>query len=182
MTANPGVTVDHVVVAGLDSVVSSTQAPFSLSFEVPLEALGTYQIAAFGKDSNTETYYQSLPVALIAQTTATLQTLAIDPAEPVLFGPRDTLQLSLVGQFDDAVARIIPVGDATWSVDDPTVATVDTSGLLTAMSLGSTTVHGSADSLEVTATVNVTSKVPLVFNDGFESGDATEWSSTTGGP
>ena len=41
VTRNPGITVERVVVAGPEAVVSSTQAPFVLAFQIPRDALGS---------------------------------------------------------------------------------------------------------------------------------------------
>ncbi|MCZ7651862.1 MAG: alpha/beta fold hydrolase [Thermoanaerobaculia bacterium] len=91
VSVEPGVTVDQIVVAGRHQAVNDTSAPFQVSFDVPLSAFRGYEIRAFGKNNTTNEYFLSAPVELIAQPSAALQSLQIDPTTASILGPGNTL-------------------------------------------------------------------------------------------
>ncbi len=179
VTVDPGVTVDQIVVAGRNQAVNDTNAPFLVSFEVPLAAFRGYEIQAFGKNNTTNEYYASAPVALIAQPAAALQSLQIDPGEAFIVGPGKTLLLSVRGLFADSVPRPIPASEITWTSLSPGVISVATDGTVTGLAVGAGTVRATSQSLQADRVVKVLPRPPLIFVDNFESSDTSEWSSTT---
>jgi N-acetylneuraminic acid mutarotase len=80
---------------------------------------------------------------------AILQSVSILPAAPYT-GVGLTEPLSAVGSFSDGTTRNI-TGAVSWRSDATTVAKVDATGLVTGISLGTTTISAAAD--RVTASV-----------------------------
>lgn len=172
----PGVTVDQVVVAGENQAVNDTSAPFSVSFEVPLNAFRSYEIQAFGKNNATNEYYLSVPVAFVATPAAALQSLEISPLEAFIVGPGDTLRLSVTGLFADGIRRPIPPSEVTWTSLNPSFVSVAADGIATGVAVGVATVRANSQSLQTTRTVEVLPRAPLIFVDNFETGNTSEWS------
>ncbi len=161
VVGNPGVTVDTVLVVGVDQAANSTQAPFHVSFEVPLEAFGPYEITAFGKNSATNDYYTSASIPLDVKTDAALLSLKIPATTFVgsigsctLF-VGDTEHLSVTGIFSDGVDRKIPMSKVKWRSGDLNVVTVDALGIATGVAAGKTLVTASAYELENSLEVDV---------------------------
>lgn len=178
VSVEPGVTVDQIVVAGRHQAVNDTSAPFQVSFDVPLSAFRGYEIRAFGKNNTTNEYFLSAPVELIAQPSAALQSLQIDPTTASILGPGNTLGLSVRGVFSDAILRPIPPSEVTWTPLDPGVVTVAADGIATGVAVGTATVQADSQSLQTIRLVKVLPRPPLVFLDNFETGDTSEWSLT----
>jgi len=72
----------------------------------------------------------------------------------------DTFQL--VATARDAAANAVQDAHIAWSVDEPSVATVDSTGRVTGRTLGSALVRASAGGVEATAHVEVTDRQPEV--------------------
>ncbi len=176
VTVDPGLTVDQVVVAGPGQAINDTSAPFQVSFEVPIEAFRGYEIQAFGKNDSTNEYYTSAPVALVAQPSAALQGLQIDPTEAHILGPGDSLQLTVTGSFADGVPRRVPASEVTWTSLNPGIVGVAADGTATGVAVGTGTVRADSQALQTTRSVKVLPLPPLIFVDNFESGDTSEWS------
>ncbi len=70
-----------------------------------------------------------------------------------------TVQLTAVAR--DAGGTAIPGRTATWSTSDASVATVDTTGLVTGTGLGTVTISAMVDGVEGDATVQVTAVPPI---------------------
>jgi hypothetical protein len=87
--------------------------------------------------------------------------LAIAPDRPTL-ARGTTLQLMAVGTFASGITTDL-TAQATWSSDTPAVATVSTSGVVTAVDNGTTLVHASAAGQQASTqvTVSVASLVTL---------------------
>lgn len=178
VAVSPSETVDQIVVAGRDEAINDTTAPFEISFPVPLEAFRTYTIEAFGRNNTTNEYFSSAPLDLIAEPSAALQALRINPAEAFIVGPGDSLQLSVTGQFADGVYREVPPSEVVWTALNPTIVSVSADGLATGVAVGQATVRADSQTLTTTRVVEVLPPAPLIFVDNFESGDTSEWSAS----
>ncbi|WP_289021087.1 Ig-like domain-containing protein [Desulfobacter postgatei] len=77
----------------------------------------------------------------------------------------DTATLTATGQFSDGSSRVLTAGDGvSWVSQDPSVATVSSSGLVTAISVGNIQIAGSVDgnSHSVSLDVNPVAASPQI--------------------
>ncbi|HEX7119489.1 MAG TPA: Ig-like domain-containing protein [Longimicrobiales bacterium] len=89
---------------------------------------------------------------------ATLVSIAISPAGPLTLTEGDTVTLTAEGTFSDSSVRALTAADGlAWSSSDP-AATIDASGLLTAVSAGNATITAAVGA--VTGSVGVTVSPP----------------------
>jgi uncharacterized protein YjdB len=96
-------------------------------------------------------------LAIVTVTAPTLVSLAISPADlSVPVGAR--LQLTAVGRFTDNTTRDV-TGQVTWTSADPLLVSISTTGLVTALMSGTTTVTA-ATPMGVTASTTVTVVLP----------------------
>ncbi len=175
-----GETVDDVLVAGGAEPVSDSQAPFELLVQVPVDAVGSIELAPFGKNMSSEIFFGE-SIELVVQQTAVLESLSIAPETPFLAGVGDSLQLSALGHFDDGVTRDLTSSSSgtTYSIDHPEIALVSLEGLLSAVGLGQTQVGATNSGVAGSVWILVADGTQLVlFEDGFESGDTSAWSVT----
>lgn len=92
---------------------------------------------------------------------ATLSSISILGAGSLAAGVNE--QLAAQGIFTDSTTQSI-TSQVTWQSSDPTVATVSSSGLLTAVKAGNVTVTASLNSVSGNAGVTVTSAVLTAIN------------------
>jgi hypothetical protein len=157
----PGIAVGKVVVVGANQAAESSSAPFRVSFQIPLGALGPYEITAFGRGSDGKTYYDSEPVQVIVRTEALLERLSIPGTtfvfekESITLFVGESAQLSVIGHFNDRVEREIPMTDVTWTSANMQVLKVDAAGMATASRTGESIVTAEARGLEASLEVVV---------------------------
>ncbi len=92
--------------------------------------------------------------------------------------------VQLTADVQDASGTSLDVA-VTWSVADPSVATVDATGRLTAISSGATTVTASADGKQGGSSVTVSKKISTITVTGDASirvGETTQLTATAYGP
>jgi uncharacterized protein YjdB len=99
-------------------------------------------------------------------TQAVLNSISILGAGPLAAGVSE--QLGAQGAFTDNTTQSI-TGQVTWQSSDPTVASIDGSGLLTAVKAGTITVTASMNSVSGTAGVTVSSSTLSAINVGVPS-------------
>lgn len=97
---------------------------------------------------------------------AALSSVSISGAASLAAGVSE--QLSAQGVYTDKSTQSI-TSQVTWASSDPTVATVSSSGLLTAVKVGNVTITASMNSISGTAGVSVTSAVLTAINVGMTS-------------
>jgi uncharacterized protein YjdB len=73
-----------------------------------------------------------------------------------------TLQLSATGSFNDGSTQLFP--NVTWTSSNPSVATVDANGLVTAVGPGTTTITATSGGVSQTFTVTVTAATLVSIN------------------
>jgi hypothetical protein len=83
----------------------------------------------------------------------TLTELTISPQTPSVEQGK-TLQMTATGTFDDGSTRAL-TGDVGWSTDDLTIATITSSGRLTGVGLGQTSVTAVSGAINTSTTVSV---------------------------
>ena len=87
--------------------------------------------------------------------------VAVDPAADTLPALGDTLRLS--AEALDANGNVVADAEFAWESSDPSVATVDATGLVTAAANGAATVTATAGSASGTAAVTVAQEVTAVI-------------------
>lgn len=74
---------------------------------------------------------------------ATLSSIAITPVGPLNIAVGVTQQFAITGTFSDGTTQSITTG-TTWSSSVPSIATISTSGLATAMAIGATVISATS--------------------------------------
>jgi hypothetical protein len=87
----------------------------------------------------------------------TLTTITVNPQSPSV-QQGSTLQLTATGTYDDGSVKTLSK-DLFWSSSDITVATISTTGMLNAVTAGTTTI--TANSANITGTTSATVVLPL---------------------
>lgn len=103
----------------------------------------------------------------------TVSTITIDPPNPsVAFGSgASPLQLTAAVTYNDGSSGTLKGGTSCtgtsvcWSSSDPTVATISTGGLLTGVSVGTTTITAASGSITGTTTATVAETVSSMTID-----------------
>jgi hypothetical protein len=126
--------------------------PNTIVAKVPLGGmLGEVDVVVTlsGVDSNSETFTVTAPE---------LDHITVTPATPyVLEGW--TAQFKAVGTYEDGTTQDL-TDEVTWSSADTEVATVDSNGLATAITIGETTIEATLDLISDTADLSVSSVAP----------------------
>jgi probable HAF family extracellular repeat protein len=112
------------------------------------------QIAGYGAHNGAIHAFRLTPAA-----PATLTTIAVAPATPTV-AVGATQQFTATGTYSDGSSADI-TSSVTWSTAKSKVATIDSSGLLTAVARGATNVTASFRSSSASTTVNVAPAVTL---------------------
>lgn len=120
---------------------------------VTVDAAGLATAAAVGTSTVTATFDGVSGSTTVTVTAALLVAIDITPAAPTL-AKGTTAQLTATGRFSDASTEDL-TGQVTWAAD-MLVATVDVSGLATAVDIGTTTVTATLDNVQGTTTLTVT--------------------------
>ena len=112
---------------------------------------------------------------------APVATVAVSPATATL-APGATTQLTVV--LRDAAGNTLTNRSVTWSTANAAVATVSTTGLVTAVAAGSATITATSEGRAGGAAITVSAPAPTlpppgggttIFSDGFESGTLGLW-------
>ena len=108
--------------------------------------------------------------ATLMVTPATLQSIAVTPADPS--SPAGlTYQFTATGTYSDSTMQDL-TSSATWSSDSTSIATVAAGGLATCIKVGSSDIKATSESISGSTTLTVTSPgiVEYVFSGPFGSG------------
>ena len=101
-------------------------------------------------------------------------TVTVSPAAPsVQVG--STVQLSAVAR--DASGNVLTGRTVTWTSSNTTLASVSTSGLVSALVAGTVTITANCGGVNGTSSVTVTppASPTTIFSDDFESGSLSKW-------
>lgn len=79
--------------------------------------------------------------------------ITVGPPSPTV-GQGSTLQMTATGTFDDGSTD--RVSNVSWSSSSPDIATISSSGVVTGVATGSTTITATSGSISGTVTLNVT--------------------------
>jgi hypothetical protein len=137
-----------------------TAPPFTFSLPIPANASpGAYRLTAIGLDSK-GALAASQPVTVhIEPATAPVQ-ISVQPTQVLLPALGATMSLRVVATFaDNSTANVTESTNMFYTSADPTVATADTSGAVSAVGAGSTSLDvkyaSGGGSLEVVVPVTV---------------------------
>jgi len=145
-----------------------------------------FQLIAFRGTLNVDAVFGGLSNIASATTTGTVPPPA--PVNQVDVTPVSasisvggTVQLTATPR--DSSGNPLSGRTVSWSSSDSSIATVDQSGLVTAVAADSATISATSEGISGTAVVTVTDgSVTIYFQDNFESGDLSKpgWGSSNG--
>src|SRR5581483_9209388 len=132
---------------------------------------GNYQVSGASLDMVTgnltglsgSPYYASGPAVALAisgatlSSTATLTSLQVTPANPTILSSTlgKTQQFMAVATYSDGTQQYLTTS-ATWSVDNPSIATITAGGLATTVGFGTATITASFGGLNASTSLTVT--------------------------
>jgi uncharacterized protein YjdB len=111
----------------------------------------------------------------------TLSTLTVGPTTPTI-QQGTTLQMAATGTFNDGSTKSL-AGSAFWSTSDSTIASVNTTGLVTGVSTGTATITAASGTISGSTTVtvslgNITSIVLTPMNTSTTQGSTVQYTAT----
>lgn len=141
----PSVSLDSLLVGGRGYAEFVTNAPWTVNFQVPTNAVGPWRILAAARDVGGQLWRDEVTVQV--QAPNILDTLEITPDEFLLRRPGEGLPLTVFGVYRDGVRRNLtaPGAGTTYESDHPEVAMVSAEGVVMPVSDGSATItarHG----------------------------------------
>ncbi|HEX6903666.1 MAG TPA: Ig-like domain-containing protein [Thermoanaerobaculia bacterium] len=141
-------------------------ASFDDVVDVPTDAAGRIELVAVAEDAQGRIASASVPLRV--DVPAALTGLAMSSQPLLLSATTPSASATVTGSFDDGVERDVSAaaaGTTYWS-DDPTIATVDANGTVTAVKAGSTIVHAANSGLATIVEVRVSSTPGDADGDG----------------
>jgi pimeloyl-ACP methyl ester carboxylesterase len=150
---DPGKTVERVLFVGQETAGIDQDPPFEMDLTIPDEAIGALSVSAVGSNSSGD-YFTANTIALQVEPTASLESIEILPSEGILFGPGASEQLLVIGDYADGVQRDI-TPSTTYQSADPDIATVSSSGVVTAVAPGLTTIVATNGGVQDSITTTV---------------------------
>jgi uncharacterized protein YjdB len=99
--------------------------------------------------------------ATLTVTPAALASITVSPSAPSVTAGQ-TQQFSATGVYTDNSQQAL--SSATWTSSNTSVATIDNSGLATAVAAGTTTITATSNGISGTATLTVTAAVPTLVS------------------
>jgi len=98
----------------------------------------------------------------VAAAVLTVKSIAVSPANPSIFTGA-TQQFTATATYNDGSSGSV-TSTATWTSGTPAVATINSSGVATAVTAGSTTITASLSGISGTATLTVTTSTSVVVS------------------
>ncbi len=141
-------------------------ASFDDLVDVPIDAAGRIELVAAAEDAQGRIASASVP--LRAEVPAALTGLTMSSQPLLLSATTPSAPATVTGAFNDGVERDVSAaaaGTTYWS-DDPTIATVDADGNVTAVKAGSTIVHAANGAAATIVEVRVSSTPGDADGDG----------------
>lgn len=160
-------TIKKMIVAGRDQCLTKTAPPFSFVFQVPLDALGPYDIAALGFGDNGLVAMDSIQIQV--SSSARLIAIRVFPKTMLVAAKGDKANVSALGDYSDGVSRDITSGlcGTKYAIADSAVAAVAGDGVILGKSSGRTTLTISNGAVSVPLQVAV--------EDMAEKTDVIRW-------
>lgn len=122
-----------------ESVVRLDAPPFEADFVIPADHVGEIHFSAVGIDAEqVVAVAQNIPA--VAETTATLTGISASPDVLILRAYSPKARPTARGTFNDGVTRVLRSSSGTtYAIGNESIATVDSTGVVTAVALGATT-------------------------------------------
>lgn len=164
VTVEAATTMDKVLLSGPGIALVDTSAPYSFEMVIPLEAQGTIQLSATGRDSSNNFHF-SEPISLLVDSTVILTGISVDQTSLVMTKANEQWALTVYGTFSNG--SVIDISSAnegtTYASLNPAVATVSAEGLITSIASGTTEVQVRNGSLQasVEVVVDIVNQAPV---------------------
>lgn len=154
------------VMSNLDAA-GDDAAPFEVMLTVPEDAIGEVHLLAVAIDADGN-IAESDRVILTVDFSAALTRTSVTPDPVYLFSYSLAEGIRVMGTYDDGLDRDLTASGlgTTYTVSDPTIATVDSEGVITARRVGWTTLTATNDGYESTARVVVVTVHADADSDG----------------
>ncbi|CAM3933359.1 choice-of-anchor A family protein [Corallococcus exiguus] len=148
-----------IMTEGAASILES--GPFTTTFKIPAQALGSLTLVAFGIDSQGR-MVRSTSIPLTVSSSAQLSSIQLLNGDAFLRGPGAKLKLVVNGKYSDGVVRDIssPSRGTLYSVSNTSIATITADGTLTGVSKGMATVMVRNGTVLTSITVSVGDQSP----------------------
>jgi alpha-tubulin suppressor-like RCC1 family protein len=101
------------------------------------------------------------------QVSASVSTVSVDPTSVFLF-PGEQAQINVT--LEDANGNTLSGRTVTWASQDTNVATVDASGLISAVAVGATTITAESEGVSATVDLDVVEWTQVSTGDGYSCG------------
>lgn len=160
----PNATVE-VLLDGIPLANGTVTAKGIFDLEVPALALDQVVTA-----TQTITGQTSPPSPSVIVKRAALTQIEINPRLPMIIEQGQTLSFTATGIFSNDKTED-PLSRITWSIENPTIATVNTEGLATGIEAGSTTIQASREGVQSSKTTIKVKPVPPVITTALNAGD-----------
>jgi hypothetical protein len=136
-----GYSADSVLIYSDFEAKRLTTEPFTTELVVPDSASGEFTISAFALD-NQGLIAQASDILVNVDFPAQLVALSASANPLYLFSAAPSMKLRIVGEYTDGIERDLSgsIGGTSYLVVDGSIATVDVEGVVSAKSIGSTTV------------------------------------------
>lgn len=148
--------------SSLSDVTASTSFSSSSPEVATISAAGLVEAAGLGSTTITATYgaLQATYLLTVSETGAPLVGLELEGSTVLETGNTETIRTLA---FYEGNTEAIPAGPGVaFASSDPAVATVDSSGVLTAVGVGSTTISAAWNGQTATYTLTVNAPVPVL--------------------
>lgn len=132
---------------------------------VTVDASGKVTGVAKGSADISATYKSAIGMVTLTVTGATLQGVQLKAADlaggQISRAKGLTEQVSLVGSFSDGSTATLDNSEVSWSIANPSIASVTPNGLVTFLKVGTTILTGTSDSYASSAQLTTTAAIPV---------------------
>ena len=137
------------------------------TFDVDVPVLEPGQIITATQTINGQTSAHSLPIIVEK---ASLTEIEIHPALPLTIDQGQTLPFTVRGLYSNGRIED-PLPGVTWSIENPTVATIDAEGIVTGITAGTATIQAKRDEIQSLSTIMRVKPRPPSITTTLKVGD-----------
>ena len=172
------------IMLGREATITVTLTPSNATDDIAWESSAPEIASVNNGVVKGLSYGEAAITASIGELSSTLTITVIEvPVDEIVISP-SAIVLTEIGATVQAKATVLPEDAAdksfTWSIDDPTVASIDEDGNVTALAGGKTEIHATATNGVIgSATVIVSAPYSVPYFEDFEDQElvANDWSS-----